>query len=54
MLMISIMLGDGLSRHVRTKAEPIQPIPLFEELVELIMKVSVSILAGEGSELIEV
>jgi glycerophosphoryl diester phosphodiesterase/phosphatidylglycerol phospholipase C len=25
-------------RHVRTKKEPVQPIPLFEELVALLME----------------
>jgi hypothetical protein len=29
-------------RNVRTKKEPIQPIPLFEELIALIMEVGVA------------
>jgi glycerophosphoryl diester phosphodiesterase/phosphatidylglycerol phospholipase C len=29
-----------LIRHVRTTKEPLQPIPLFEELVALLMEVS--------------
>lgn len=28
----------GGMEHVRTKAEPVQPIPLFEELIELLMR----------------
>ena len=35
-------LGDhqcAQDRHVRTVKEPVQPIPLFEELVELLMEV---------------
>ncbi len=27
-------------RHARTKAEPIQPIPLFQELVDMLLEVS--------------
>jgi hypothetical protein len=27
-----------ISRHVRTTKEPVQPIPLFEELVALLME----------------
>jgi len=31
--------GDDGMQHVRTKKEPIQPIPLFTETVELLMRV---------------
>jgi hypothetical protein len=29
-----------MRRHVRTTKEPVQPIPLFTELIELLMEVS--------------
>lgn len=29
-----------ISRHVRTTKEPVQPIPLFEQLISLLMEVS--------------
>lgn len=38
-LKIREMLADGLScRHVRTVAEPHQPIPLFSDVLDLLMK----------------
>ena len=35
-------------RHVRTRAEPKQPIPRFEELVALLMEVSWKMSQGNG------
>ena len=43
-----VLNGCGLcadARHVRTVKEPIQPIPTFEELIDLLMEVS-SLSAG--------
>ncbi|KAL7417297.1 PLC-like phosphodiesterase [Mrakia frigida] len=36
--LIKDLAWEGGIEHVRTKAEPIQPIPLFEELLTLLMK----------------
>lgn len=31
---------EDIGRHVRTRKQPVQPIPRFEELIALIMEVS--------------
>lgn len=38
LLTLRTRLVHVLERHVRTKKTPIQPIPLFEELLELLMQ----------------
>jgi hypothetical protein len=33
----------NVGRHVRTKKHPVQPIPLFEELIALLMEVGLAL-----------
>lgn len=47
--MMLTIVCSSIVRHVRTKAEPVQPIPLFEELIELLMRVSTVQLPLEAS-----
>ena len=45
--LVAMRRGRADGRHVRTTKEPIQPIPTFAELVELLLEVSGGVDARE-------
>ena len=48
--LVAMRRGGADGRHVRTTKEPIQPIPTFAELVELLLEVSGGVDARVGAE----